>query len=153
MASPDGPQLERMEALIEKVHYSIVGNGDPGLNERVRNIEHWIAKKEGLETMVVRSLTGVLVLSLAAAAGKVGLVYLRIRGGRDLPAVRTSRSIRVSKILTQFIVVVAVAVAGPGTVANAEVEQWHSDEWVFGAQAYLWGAGVETDFPDGRTSE
>lgn len=92
-----------------------------------------------------------LAIAGAAAAGKPGAVCRRAKDGRNMPAVRTASATRTREILMQFIVIVAVA--GLGTFADAEAEQWHSEEWVFGAQAYLWGAGVETDFPDGRTTE
>ena len=47
-----------------------------------------------------------------------------------------------------------VAVAAVlGTLASAQAEERSSDEWIFGAQAYLWAAGIETKFPDGSTNE
>jgi hypothetical protein len=40
-----------------------------------------------------------------------------------------------------------------GAFASAQATERSSDEWVFGAQAYLWAAGIETEFPDGSTNQ
>lgn len=52
--------------------------------------------------------------------------------------------------ISSALVVVAAVL---GTLASAQAAERSSDEWVFGAQAYLWAAGIETKFPDGSTNE
>jgi len=46
--------------------------------------------------------------------------------------------------------------AGAGlalAICATTVAAEETDEWVFGAQAYLWAAGIETEFPDGSTNQ
>lgn len=76
MASPDEPRLLRIEALLDKIHYSIVGNGDPGLNERVRTLERNQEARDRDALILRRALIGITV----TGAGAILVFVIRLMG-------------------------------------------------------------------------
>lgn len=55
-------------AKIDKIHDHIVGNGHPGLTERVRVIERFVESRIAIERWVMRTVGGVILLGTLTAA-------------------------------------------------------------------------------------
>lgn len=63
-------RLRMVEETTKRIEYSISGNGDPGLNERVRNIETFIVDLKNFNYTVKKVLigcTGTVVSSIIIA--------------------------------------------------------------------------------------
>lgn len=65
-------EYENIVAKIDKIHDHIVGNGQPGLTERVRVIERFIATRIEVEKWFFGVLGGCILLG--AVSGVVWLI-------------------------------------------------------------------------------
>lgn len=61
-------RLSRLENQIDRIHEAIVGNGEPGLKERVRHIERFVDSRIRIETAIGKTILGIVIAGTATAA-------------------------------------------------------------------------------------